>query len=200
MQHKPKYERVFSRYPKTLAIRCPNCSGHARFSFAEARTIERREDLPVFQTSSDFECIYIYDGGTFCNAAAFYPGLTRTSLPPDETLPERYHLGRSDKWGSCFALNSRPQGTLVCLGCDLRRKHSLDWPVDAYFQIEHKGSVLWAYDRGTATELLEFINSDGREAAKFEHGRFLRRIPTLFLQASNRSAVTKKLKSAIGEN
>ena len=83
-------------------------------------------------------------------------------------------------------------------------KHKLDWPEEAYFQVSYKGKVLWAYDRKTASKLLNYIKSDDRrkrielQPSYIVQDAFLRKIPEHFQTAKARKAIAKKLEKILG--
>jgi len=89
------------------------------------------------------------------------------------------------------------------------KKHNLKWPEEAYFQINYKGQVLWAFDRKYALKLLSYIESKERKKRIVGYSGkpwntiisqdwFLRHIPEHFQTAKARPEIVKKLKSILG--
>lgn len=83
-------------------------------------------------------------------------------------------------------------GVVACRACGCRRKHDLEWPEEAYFQIEYKGKALWAFDRERAGELLENVRSEDRNRQGFKWRSFLMHVPSHFPRKAAREAVSKK--------
>jgi hypothetical protein len=82
-------------------------------------------------------------------------------------------------------------GSVTCQSCGYRKKHSLNWPDEAYFQIDYKGKVLWAFDRESATVLRDYVRSETRQRdGKWK--AFLLHIPSHFLKKKAREEVSKK--------
>jgi hypothetical protein len=80
----------------------------------------------------------------------------------------------------------------------MRRKHRLDWPADAFFQIAFRGRVLWAFDRATMQSLIDYVEAVDRKPVR-RRGRqgFLMKVPTHFLVAKSRDRVAKKLRDRL---
>jgi hypothetical protein len=85
------------------------------------------------------------------------------------------------------------RGALVCHACGLRRRHVLEWPREAWFQIEYRCQVLWALGRASALALLEHVRSADRRRRRGPWSSMLLHVPTVFLEASAREAVAKRL-------
>ena len=88
-------------------------------------------------------------------------------------------------------------GSVDCTQCGLRQFHQLKWPQDAYYQIEYKGQLLWAFQRETANELKEYILSRDRDRTKFQWQFFLLHVPTIFLKQNARDEIVKKLEKLL---
>ncbi len=192
-------------------IRCPECGGAANFAFATWQII-KKEDVKFFERSKDFE---VFKGqhshGSYFRAALYYPGLNN-NLENIHNLPEGY---KASQWRHRYWYSTPPKekynaGTIRCTECLVQKKHQLNWPADAYFQIDHKGQTLWAYDRKFALKLLKYIESNDRDKTVYwhPHGQpdklypaddwFLRKIPEHFQTAKARPAIVKKLKKLLG--
>ena len=190
-------------------IRCPSCSGAAKFSFATYQIFKKNDD-EYFRKSRDFE---IFKGqhshGSYYHAALFYPGLGN-SLENINDLPEDYeaNMWRHPYWYVTLPKELKNTGSIRCSCCLIQRKHSLNWPSDAYFQITYKGKVLWAFDRKYTLKLLSYIESKERKKrivgcsgqpwnTVYSQDWFLRHIPEHFQSAKARPEIVKKLKSIL---
>lgn len=179
--------------PHCLAVRCPKCHGRAEFEFAEIRPIRLRKDIPHFKAHNSFSYRQFQDGcGHLWHGAVFYPGLHGPANGLDN-LPEGYapeQWTHSKYWrGGC----GTGDGSIRCNLCRYRAKHVLSWPNDAYFLINYRGHVLWAYDQGSANALQAFLLSKSRDLYAHGYSRFLLHIPSIFKTAKARTAVTKAL-------
>ena len=117
-----------------------------------------------------------------------------------DDLPEDY---KPSDWHHSVSQGSPRRvdlGTLVCPACGKRRKHTLDWPQDAYYQIEHRGEVLWAFDRECASELLEYVKSSDRKREGYRYKLFLMKVPGVFLGQKVRGAISKKLQGLLSSS
>ncbi len=184
--------------PHVLSVHCPECKHEAVFEFSECIKIRRTHDIEYFKTSPMFEYKKITNhNGEGVNLACYYHKLAQHNLPDMSDLPSGYAM--SD-WGHSTYLYRAygfDVGTIVCRSCGLRRKHGLSWPDEAYFQIEHKRQILWAFDRESAVELLDFIRSKDRERSKYKYRTFLLKIPPQFLDKKVRDIVTKRLSARL---
>jgi len=192
--------------PPVLSVQCPDCSHEAAFEFAEWVNIRLRKDLDYFQKSKLFEFKKMSDhDGQGVNRAYYYHNLTHHSLPDISDLPDGYTV---EDWQHShhmyrpynFDTGRIDAGSVVCAGCGLRRKHSLSWPSEAYFQVEYKRHILWAFDRVSAVELLDFIQSKDRDRSKYKYRHFLLKIPPQFLNKKVRNVVTKRLSATLLPN
>ncbi|RKR00049.1 hypothetical protein [Maricaulis maris] len=87
-------------------------------------------------------------------------------------------------------------GQVRCSACGHAAKHALDWPSDAWFKLDHRGETLWAKDAAMLAEIRRFIAAGAeRQAIKktSSHARYLVRIPAIFLKASDREALLRKI-------
>ncbi len=157
-------------------IRCPRCSGLARFEdpyeFIGVPTPKVNSplwQLPRYSTwfvREKFPSLFPWKGS-------------------DEYAKQLHAWFRDDL---------RP-GVALCSQCGEARVHRLRWPQDAFWQWEVRGQVLWAFSRRHAVVLREFINRTHREPKDFETEfiGFLVRIPSTFLRAQVRRLVVGKI-------
>ena len=184
--------------PHRVSIRCPDCGVPAEYEFAEVVRIRLAADVEFFQQSDAFEYQLFEDscGGRW-HGALFYHGLSGSTLSVIRDLPEGYS---PEDWAhSRYLFRSRGLdiGSVTCHACGCRRKHYLRWPDEAYFQIDYKGKVLWAFDRESAWVLLDYVRSETRQRdSKWK--AFLLHIPSHFLKKKARDEVARKLAKLLG--
>jgi hypothetical protein len=143
--------------------------------------------VEFFQKSDAFEYQLFEDScGSRWHGAVFYHGLRGSTLSAVRDLPEGY---RPEDWHRSHRLDI---GSVTCRSCGCRKKHSLNWPDEAYFQIDYKGKILWAFDRESATVLLDYIRSGIRHRDR-KWKAFLLHVPSHFLKKKARDEVTRKL-------
>ena len=85
-------------------------------------------------------------------------------------------------------------GLIQCSSCHTSIKHKLTWPEDAYWQWEVRGQFLWAWDKGHALSILDFVKNTVRPS---QNTCALRYIPSHFLSAKIRELVVKKMERSI---
>jgi sarcosine oxidase delta subunit len=189
--------------PHVVSVRCPRCSARAAFEFAEHVRIARKAEVPFFQKSKLFDYVFVKGRwhGQDWHAAVFHAGL-HGGIGAIKALPKGY---APEDWAhSKYFVRSQQtdRGTVVCAACGLRRKHRLAWPSDAWFQVEHRGKVLWAFDRSSANALRELIAATGarKKTRRDRWSSFLLHVPKEFLAASARDSLGKKLDRLLGED
>jgi len=178
--------------PRVLAVTCPSCRAQARFEFCTMRQVAKK-DLGAFADTGRFDLIKTRERSGYRYLAVFYPGLHGDLPGTLRDLPEGY---ASEDWAQpqyAYMNNGFEHGSVVCGACGARRKHALYWPHDAFFQIEHKGHTLWAFNRETAVDLLQFVQANNRDFRRFTYRHFLMKVPSVFLSKKVRPAVAKKL-------
>lgn len=180
--------------PHVLEVRCPKCRGPAVFEFAEVVRIQRRDDIPYFESSSLFE-YRKFEGGTQgrWHGAVYYALLHG---PPETTisgLPAGYSLSDWNHSKYLYRSHGTDEGAVACEACGLRTRHGLEWPNDARFRIDYRRQILWAFHRESALELRRYIASENRNRECLRWKAFLRHVPTVFLTAKARETVVKRL-------
>lgn len=92
-------------------------------------------------------------------------------------------------------------GRLSCLACGLNRTHEVDWPREAFFQLEYRGETLWAFDRAMMIEILAYLGA-GADRDKVRqasvHAARLMRLPKGVLAAKAREALVGKIEALLG--
>ena len=69
----------------------------------------------------------------------------------------------------------------------------LDWPRDAFYSLQYRNHVLWAFHRESAAELRSFIASRDRDAQKYRWRSLLVHVPSHFLGRKDRNRVLNGL-------
>ena len=182
-------------------IRCPNCQQLSEFTYATSIGVKKK-DIGYFKNSKVFKVAESkgWKAGRTYYYVLHYPYLM-PKLENIDDLPEDYS---SEKWRKRLAHGTTSTcidlGVVLCSFCNIRQKHELNWPDDAYFQIDYKGETLWAYNRSYAIKLRDYIASDDRKKrhpASTEpyifQDRFLRKIPEHFQTAKARGDIVRKL-------
>ena len=186
--------------PHTIDVCCPECGSHARFEFPTQVPIAGKGSLEYFEESKVFEVVLVKNSvGQSMPYAQYYPGLHGHSLSALKDLPDGYNLSDWEQPDQLTDNRQDQTGTLLCSHCSLRRKHELNWPSDAFYQVPYKGSILWAFNRDIAEEILAFIESKDRNFKKFNYRIYLMRIPSLFLSAKARDTIVRKLSARLAE-
>ncbi|MEP3890427.1 MAG: hypothetical protein ABJN69_08155 [Hellea sp.] len=181
-----------------VAIACPSCGKEANFEFAEYVKVSLRKDIPYFQNSKFFEHRKVSNSdGQGVNLAFYFHKLHAHGFPAIDDLPEGYAVSDWAHYDHLYRSYKYDAGTVYCIPCGLRRKHQLVWPSEAYFQIDYKGHVLWAFNRRSAAELKDFIQSKERGRSQYEYRSFLLKLPPQFLAKSARNTVVKRLSAKL---
>jgi len=184
--------------PHRVSISCPNCGSLAEYEFAEVVRIKLAADVEYFQKSDVFEYQLFEDSnGSRWHGAVFYHGLRGRSSAAISDLPEGYRVEDWDHSPYLYRTHGIDVGAVVCGSCGYRKKHRLSWPDEAFFQVDYKGEVLWAFDRESATELLDHIRSEDRNRERAKWRAFLRHVPSHFLKKKARDDVSKKLRKLL---
>jgi predicted RNA-binding Zn-ribbon protein involved in translation (DUF1610 family) len=97
-------------------------------------------------------------------------------------------------------IGSANHGPCVCLSCGFNNeRHPLKWPEEAYYQCEVDGKILWAWSRGYAAALKDFLASDTREPQNYPgYEDFLFHVPKDFLLAKHRDIAVRRLSRLLG--
>lgn len=181
--------------PHSISLTCPKCQKEACFNFARAVKIEEKKDIDAFKNNKHLQ--YILSTGPYGHGkihyGVFWPGLSIQSHTAIFKLPDGYD---ADMWkpskNLIFSSNVEDYGVIIC-SCGLRRKHSLQWPHDAFYKVDYRSKMLWAFDREIAFELRNYILSTNRNVENHKWQGFLMKVPKLFLSANARKPIVGKL-------
>ena len=192
--------------PHKLHVRCPSCDSCAEFEFAEVVKITLKKDIEFFQGNDLFDYrIFPNWEGRRWHGAIYYAGLHGGGVNAIRDLPDGY---RPEDWshskhylgtGDLLHSYGLDLGSTYCLKCHTSGKHELSWPKEAYFSIEYRGKVLWAFHRESTVELRDYIASSQRRISDFAWESFLLHIPSEFKHKSARDQVVKKLNKLLRE-
>lgn len=184
--------------PHKLDVKCPKCGSMSEFEFAEIVRIELKKDVEFFINSNVFEYQMFSDScGHRWHGAIYFAGLHGEASKAIHSLPEGYCASSWEH--SKYLLSSHSTlGSVRCKSCQYRSMHVLNWPQDAYFSIEIKGQVLWAFNTDSAMDLRAYIDSKDRRIRGYKYSSFLLHVPTYFKKQNVRKMVTKKLDRLLG--
>jgi len=180
--------------PHIVEIRCPECGGHAEFEFAEVVHIRLKKDVDFFKKSKLFEYRFLRDrAGTGWHAAFYFPRVHGRSTDILDDLPAGYSPADWNHSRYLYRSHGSDWGTVDCFERDLRRRHVLSWPDEAFYQIVFRRDVLWAFHRESAVEIRDFIAFVDRDHAAFKWGTLLIHLPKELLAAKARDGIVKRL-------
>ncbi|MDD3481755.1 hypothetical protein [Azovibrio restrictus] len=180
--------------PHKVNVKCPQCGLCAEFEFAEVCRIELKADVEFFKNSTQFEYRQFQDScGHYWHGALYYAGLHGDPRVALENLPLGYNPSAWNHSKYLYRSHGMDIGSVHCEHCHLRKKHSLNWPSDAYYAVSYKDRVLWAFNRESACDLHGFILSKTRDISKYRWSSFLLHVPTVFKTQKAREFVAKKL-------
>jgi hypothetical protein len=158
--------------------------------------IKRNVDIDYFKNSE------IFDYNKEYKLAIYYHGLRQNDFKAPLDLPSDYSQKNWEHSKHTFEYKYQTLGVVICNVCNLRRKHNLTWPNEAFFQISYKLQTLWAYDRESALILLDYIESDERKK-NFLSDRgsnvfmFLFGVPEVFQSRKARPIISKSMRKML---
>lgn len=180
--------------PHTLDVRCTSCGAKAFFEFAEVVRIREKKNVPFFQDNDQFDYRLCTDScGQHWHAAIYNAGLHGRTVASIRELPEGYSKSDWEHSNYLYRSAGPTLGSILCGNCHLRSRHELRWPEDAYYQINYKSDVLWAFNDESASELRDFIASTDRKRHGYRWESFLMKVPTKFLRHEARNTIVKRL-------
>ena len=183
----------------------------AGFTFAPYVRVKTNLDRDYFENSNNFKVIeWRGRSARFHRYALYYPRVSNAmenidNLPDGYTaeswkpVPYIYVGGNRAVFASIY-----DEGVFTCDSCPTVRRHKLNWPEDAYFQIAYRGHLLWAYNREFAVSLLSYLESETRMKTMVSTRGvratrpFLNSVPTVFQTAKARPVVVRALKQKLG--
>lgn len=191
-----KYD--WSPMPHKVDIKCPSCGKYCVFEFAEVVRIELKQDVPFFEQSDVFEYSMFSDScGHKWHGAIYFSNLHGGSTNAITNLPLGYTPQDWDHSKYLTRSKGTDLGAYTCSYCHSRKPYTLQWPHDAYFSINYKSEVLWAFNRESAIELRDYIASNERKIEKFKWAKFLLHVPTVFKKHNARDNIVKQINNML---
>ncbi len=187
--------------PHTISVSCPRCKSHSEFSFSVAQQINRK-DRPYFEKSKNFKSDKVLSHSGWNYIAWHDPGISK-NIDNIGDLPADYSPADFKPHPRYYTRNNANRGVIKCHSCDYRRLHSLNWPEDAYFQIDYKNRTLWAFNREMGVLILNYLSSTERKkriistTGHISQHAWLRKLPTVFQTKKATPNVVKKLEKIL---
>jgi hypothetical protein len=117
------------------------------------------------------------------------------------------------KWGQRYIIEKYPsvlkwrqdsgksyryhhRGVMKCLNCHRVAVHQLDWSHDAFYRWDIRGTILWAWNKAHALDILHYIESSERQPEKFAYCYWLKRLPRPTLSAKVRDLIVKRIRAS----
>lgn len=165
---------------KPIDINCPDCGGLAEFEepfeFLSKGDVHHDEMKPAHQ----------WGGWTVLER---FPSQLPWKAPSGS---DQYLRGGGDSSKGGYPVLTN--GLVQCSHYHSNRKHKLNWPIDAYWQWEIRGELLWAWDKMHAKIVLDFVRNTARPS---RHSPRLMYIPSHFLSAKVREQVVQKMERSL---
>ncbi|MTI10918.1 hypothetical protein [Curvivirga aplysinae] len=153
-----------------------------------------KKDISFFKQNDLFEYrLFKNDSGHSWHGAIYCANLHGNSTQAIHELPDGYTPEDWNHESSYLSNKSSQFGAVSCSNCCTRRRHFLNWPADAFYSIQVKDKILWAYNRDSTIELRDYIASHDRDIYAYNWTFFLLHIPTSFKKRNIRDTVIKKL-------
>jgi len=90
------------------------------------------------------------------------------------------------------------RGVVKCRHCHFVGKHDLNWPCDAYYRWDIRGTLLWAWSEEHARQLLQFIGGVNRNPEKA--AGWMYQLPKQVLTAKVRPLIIKAITQGLAKN
>ena len=165
---------------KPIDIKCPDCGELARFEepfeFLINKNVDADETRPCYQW-----------GGWV--VVERFPSQISWQAPSGSS---QFLRGGGDDEDGGYPLLTN--GLVQCQNCYANSKHTLHWPIDAYWQWEIRGELLWAWDKAHAQMILDHVRKKTRPSRS---SNYLRYIPSHFLSSKVRELVVRKLERGV---
>ena len=157
--------------PWDVAVRCPRCEREASFT------------PPSYTLFDDARAARVGLSITGMGDDQYYRVIRYPTLLPWSHLSNRKYNWHKEVWGIC-----------ICPACGYHNKHLLNWPSDAYYAVQVRDQMLWAWNREYAAALRQYLETPEQPAAYTpEINNFLVKVPKTFRLKRNRELVRRKL-------
>jgi hypothetical protein len=167
-----------------LAITCPRCGAEAKFLPATIKELSRSKIQPIKKAGAVevFELSHENWNGSFHAPffGVFYHGMGHSS-PEGWEAPKRW---------------ATDVGTLRCSSCGLCRRHHLDFPASAYFQLDFDGHFLFLYNRDHVSGLIDLLEAKIPRGLPW-CGWFNNTLPEQFKSAKARKVLPGRLRKLL---
>ncbi|MDB2437852.1 hypothetical protein N9W89_04000 [Hellea sp.] len=192
----------FMPAPELVSVKCPQCEQHATFRKSIGIANVEKVNRPYFEKSKDFDTFYTKHYGRYQYEVWYDTGLGN-NIDNIRDLPDGINPKHFKPSSYSWPLRKYSRGVIACNHCTLRRRINIDWPKQAYFTVEYKGKVLWAYNREMALAILEYLKNSSRKklsqsARNQTSYAWLSNLPTVFQTKKATPTVVRKLEKLLG--
>ena len=176
--------------PTQMTIACPACRGPALFRRACGLRLHSPEARARLAASPHFRILENDGHGKPIAVYRYGLGAPAPENLPELTPDEARTLPMDGPWPPHDV-----EGSVLCDTCGHRAPHRVNWPAEAFYQIEHRGQGLWAWHRAGAEAALRMAETPGMKPQDAPlHEDYLKRLPTAFFTAKARDDVARKLR------
>lgn len=186
----------FFSLPDRVEVVCPLCDGCATFTYAHVLQIEKK--MPIYlKTSSLRSNCLTKDLPINGPACCFFLPYSVQCLG-EKNFQKKYQGASTweHRANSAFT-DGTDLGLICCHQCMAKQKHQLEWPQDAFYSIEFKGHLLWAFNKMMMQQIRDYIQAKDRDAVFASEPIVIRHLPTVFKLAKNREGLVKKINKLI---
>ncbi|QGS50007.1 hypothetical protein [Shewanella putrefaciens] len=186
----------FFSLPDRVEVVCPLCDGCATFTYAHVLQIEKK-DAHLFENEQFEIKLFNQRFAHKWPCVLFFPPLFG-AVSWREKFPEKYQGASTweHRANSAFT-DGTDLGLICCHQCMAKQKHQLEWPQDAFYSIEFKGHLLWAFNKMMMQQIRDYIQAKDRDAVFASEPIVIRHLPTVFKLAKNREGLVKKINKLI---
>ena len=187
--------------PEFISVICPKCEKYATFKKSVGVANIEKADRKYFENSKHFDTFYTKHYGRYQYEVWYDAGLSNP-LDNIHDLPEGYSAGVFKRSKYLRPLPNFSRGVISCNNCTLRRRTNIDWPKQAYFKLDYRNNILWAYDRKMALAILEYLKDPSRKKVSQSirnktSYNWLNNLPTVFQTKKATPHVIKKLEKLL---
>ena len=184
--------------PEQIIIRCPKCSECATFDepflfckfYTEAATSDEILTLKMLPDGR-------FESGEIAPDLQGHPQHPWNGWIVVEKYPRFFHW----KLPANGVYDTYNYGLVKCRECCFVGKHKLDWPEDACYRWNIRGTLLWAWSREHAWQLLKFIGGVDRNPQKAAGWMIqMQQLPKQVLTAKVRPLVVKAISQTLAKN
>lgn len=90
------------------------------------------------------------------------------------------------------------EGKIICVDCGYAKNDSINWPNDAYYQLEYRGLLIWAWNRQYLRVLEYWVSSKFRKEDELpRYVYFLACLPRGIVLAKNRPGILREIRKML---